>query len=146
VPVFGAKEKADVVRMLEKVPIFSPLSERQLGRLARDSLDKSFPEGTSIVKQGEKGIAFFLLLEGRADVRRNGRRLATLNPGDFFGEMALLDEEPRSADVVATQPTRCLVLSKWEFWGFALNEPRMLRGMLEEMARRLSRTNRSLSE
>lgn len=99
-----------------------------------------------MVKQGEKGLGFYLLLEGQVEVRRKGRRLATLGPGEFFGEMALFDDQPRSADVVALQPTRCLVLTKWEFWGFAMNQPRMLRGMLAEMARRLAETDRSLSE
>jgi CRP/FNR family transcriptional regulator, cyclic AMP receptor protein len=132
--------------MLEKVPIFSMLSERQLRGLAKDALERSYAEGAEVVKQGDKGVAFFLLLDGRVEVRRKGRRLATLGPGHFFGEMALFDNEPRTADVIATEPTRCLVLSKWEFWGFAMSEPRMLRGMLEEMARRLGATDRALSE
>jgi len=132
--------------MLEKVPIFSMLSERQLRGLAKDALERSYAEGAEVVKQGDKGVGFYLLLDGRVEVRRKGRRLATLGPGHFFGEMALFDNEPRTADVIATEPTRCLVLSKWEFWGFAMSEPRMLRGMLEEMARRLGATDRSLSE
>ncbi len=132
--------------MLENVPIFSGLTDRQLRRLARDTMERSFPEGATIVKQGEKGIGFYLLLDGRVEVRRKGRRLATLGPGHFFGEMALFAEEARSADVVATQPTRCLVLSRWEFWGVAMEEPRMLRGMLQEIAHRLSDTNRALTE
>ncbi len=132
--------------MLEKVPIFSSLTDRQLRRLARDAMERSFPEGAEVVKQGEKGVGFYLVLDGAVEVRRKGRRLANLGPGHFFGEMALFDEEPRSADVVATRPTRCLVLSRWEFWGFAMTQPQMLRGMLQEMARRLVATDRALSE
>ena len=145
-PVFEAKADATTLRMLQGVPIFSGLSDRQLRHLAKDSMGREFHEGDVVVKQGEKGLGFYLILDGRVEVRRKGRRLATLGPGHFFGEMALFDDEPRSADVVAIQPTRCLVLSKWEFWGFAMGQPRMLRGMLGEMARRLGNTDRALSE
>ncbi len=146
VAIFRAKVNEGTIRMLEKVPIFSMLTDRQLRSLAKDALERTYPDGANVVKQGEKGIGFYLLLEGGVEVRRKGRRLASLGPGQFFGEMALFDNEPRSADVIASQPTRCLVLSKWEFWGFAMGQPRMLRGMLEEMARRLGATNRALSE
>lgn len=146
VPALRVRVNDDVLRMLEKVPIFSGLTERQLRRLARDSLERTYPEGTAVVNQGEKGIGFYLLLDGRVEVRRKNRRLATLGPGHFFGEMALFDDEIRSADVVATETTRCLVLSRWEFWGFAMGQPGMLRGMLQEMARRLRSTNQALSE
>lgn len=145
-PVLRGEENESVVRMLEKVPIFSQLNDRQLRRLVRDSMERTFPEGTMVVKQGDKGVGFYLLLDGHVDVRRKGRRLASLGPGHFFGEMALFDEEPRSADVIATETTRCLVLSKWEFWGFAMGQPGMLRGMLKEMAHRLGETNRALTE
>ena len=144
--MFQPKVDAGVVGMLEKVPIFTSLSGRELRGLAKDGLGRSFPVGATVVKQGEKGVAFYLVLDGKVEVRRKGRRLATLGPGAFFGEMALFDNAPRSADVIATEPTRCLVLSKWEFWGFAQNKGRMLRGMLEEMARRLAATDQSLTE
>lgn len=132
--------------MLDKVPIFGSLSERQLRKLAQGLAQREFPEGTTVVKQGEKGIGFYLVLDGAVEVRRKGRKLASLRPGDFFGEMALFDETVRNADVVATKPTRCAVLAKWEFWGVAMDQPKMLRGMLEELARRLGETNRALTE
>ncbi len=140
------KVNAGVLRMLEKVPIFASLTDRQLRGLARDTLERTYSEGTMVVKQGDKGVGFYLILDGLVEVRRKGRRLASLGPGHFFGEMALFDDEPRTADVVAIQATRTLVLSKWEFWGFAMTQPAMLRGMLEEMARRLNNTDRALTE
>ncbi len=144
-PVFEAKIDGATLKMLQNVPIFSGLSERQLRHLAKDSMGREFKVGDTVVKQGEKGLGFYLLLDGHVEVRRKGRKLATLGPGHFFGEMALFDDQPRSADVIAIEPTRCLVLSKWEFWGVAMGEPRMLRGMLGEMARRLSNTDQALS-
>jgi CRP-like cAMP-binding protein len=132
--------------MLENVPIFAGLSARQLKGLARDAKERTYALGETVVKQGETGIGFYLLLDGHVDVRRKGRKLAVLGPGQFFGEMALFDNEPRTADVIAAQPTRCLVLSKWEFWGFAMGQPEVLRTILQEMARRLRETNQALSE
>lgn len=140
------KIDANVVEMLRNVPIFSGMTDRQLKTLAKDTQERSFPDGATVVRQGEKGIGFYLVLEGKVDVRRGGRRVASLGAGEFFGEMALFDEIARTADVVATGPTRCLVLSKWEFWGFAMDEPKVLRGMMEVMARRLGATEKALSE
>jgi CRP/FNR family transcriptional regulator, cyclic AMP receptor protein len=144
--MLGGKSNESVLRMLEKVPIFSGLTDRQLGRLARDAKVAPFEAGATVVKQGDKGVGLYLVLEGRVEARRKGRKLAALGPGQFFGEMALFDDQPRSADVIATEATRCLVLSKWEFWGFAMGEPKMLRSMLEELAHRLGETNRALAE
>jgi CRP/FNR family transcriptional regulator, cyclic AMP receptor protein len=135
-----------VLHMLEKVPIFSSLTDRERKSLAKDAAEKNFPEGATIVKQGDKGIGFYLVTEGRAEVRRKGRLLAKLGPGEFFGEMALFEEAPRTADVIASEPTRCLVFSRWEFWGFAMDKPRVLRSIVEELARRLGETDRALTE
>jgi CRP/FNR family transcriptional regulator, cyclic AMP receptor protein len=146
VPVLRSKVDAHTLAMLEKVPIFAGLSDKQLRHLAKDSLERTYNADTRIVEQGEKGAAFYLIMEGQAEVKRKGRKLATLGAGSFFGEMALFDEEPRSADVITTKPTRCLVLNKWEFWGFAMTQPAMLRDMLGELARRLSITNKALTE
>ncbi len=141
-----SQSDAAVVRMLEQVPMFSSLSNKQIRGLANGAKERDYAEGALVVKQGEPGVGFYLVLDGKVEVRRRGRSLASLGPGQFFGEMSLLDQEPRTADVVATKPTRCLILSKWEFWGFAMGEPKVLRTILEEMARRLRDTNRALSE
>ena len=144
--VFRPKIESSTLLMLEKVPLFASFTEKQLRSLAQDAKERSFAAGATVVSQGENGIGFYLMLEGRVEVRRGGKRLATHGPGAFFGEMALFNNEPRSADVVALEPTRCLVLSKWEFWSFAMDQPKLLRRMLEEMARRLTTSNRALSE
>jgi CRP-like cAMP-binding protein len=132
--------------MLGKAPIFSGLTERQLRSLAKTTKVVAYPANARIVKQGEPGIGLYILLSGQAEVRQGNRALARLGAGQFFGEMTLLDEQPRSADVVAVQPSECAVLSRWEFWGFAKGEPDVLQGVLRETARRLRETNRALSE
>ncbi len=145
-PVFASKANPAAMRMLEKVPIFSNLSDRERRSLSRVAVAKSYDAGSEIVKQGEKGVGFFLLTGGAAAVRRNGRLLKRLGPGDFFGEMALFDETPRSAGVFAIEPTDCLVFSRWDFWALAMDKPAVLRGMIEELARRLGETDRALSD
>ena len=74
------------------------------------------------------------------------RSLARLGAGQFFGEMSLFDNEPRSADVVALQPSRLVAVSKWEFWGFAASEPSVVLSVLEEMSRRLRAADHALAE
>jgi CRP/FNR family transcriptional regulator, cyclic AMP receptor protein len=146
VSVFKPKVDSDVVEMMAKVPIFTGMTDRQLHGLAKYAAGREYAEGATIVKQGEKGVGFYLILDGGVEVRGKSRRLATLHSGDFFGEMALFEQQPRSADVIALRKTRCLVLSRWEFWGFAMDKPRLLRGIIEELARRLGDTNRALTE
>jgi len=132
--------------MLGKAPIFASLTERQLKSLAKTAKVIAYPAQSRVVKQGEPGIGLYLLLSGEAAVLQGERVLARLGPGQFFGEMTLLDEQPRSADVVAVRPSECAVLSRWEFWGFAKGEPEVLQSVLREMARRLRATDRALSE
>jgi CRP-like cAMP-binding protein len=144
--ILQARGDPETVRLLQHVPIFAGLTPRQAGSMARDGKERTYPVGSVVVREGDEGQAFYLLLEGKVEVRRKSRRLATLGPGQFFGEMALFANQPRSADVVAVEPTRCLILARWEFWGFAMNQPKVLRTIIEEIARRLGETNKSLSE
>jgi CRP/FNR family transcriptional regulator, cyclic AMP receptor protein len=141
-----ARTPPDVAALLAQAPIFASLTDRQLKSLAKTAKVVAFPAQGRVVKQGEPGIGMYLLLTGAAEVRQGTRVLAKLGPGQFFGEMTLLDEQPRSADVVAVQPSECAVLSRWEFWGFAKTEPEVLQGVLKEMAHRLRETDRALSE
>ncbi|MGD0256620.1 MAG: cyclic nucleotide-binding domain-containing protein [Thermoplasmata archaeon] len=137
---------SQIAERLGQVSILGSLSQRQLKNLAGWVKIVAYNEGETIVKRGEGGVGLFLVLDGTAEVRRGGRKLAKLGAGQFFGELTLFDDLPRSADVVATEPSKVAVLSKWEFWGFAEGEPKVLRGILEEMSRRLRETNQALSE
>jgi CRP/FNR family transcriptional regulator, cyclic AMP receptor protein len=147
-PVSRAVEfpATQIVERLEKGSILGGLSQRQLKNLAKWVKVVAFEEGERIVKRGESGIGLYLILKGSAEVRRGSRSLARLEAGQFFGEVRLFDNQPRSADVVALRPSKLAVLSKWEFWGFAKSEPAVLRSILEEMVRRLRVTNQALSE
>jgi CRP/FNR family transcriptional regulator, cyclic AMP receptor protein len=140
------KPDPETVKMLAKVPIFASLKEKDVGKIAQIGLDRPFAAGQQLVKQGEKGIGFYLILSGTVEVSSGGKSLATLGPGQFFGEMALLDDQPRTADVVGTTAGHCLVVSPWEFWSFGANNPEVIRSLFQESVRRLRAAGKGFSE
>lgn len=122
---------------LSEIWLFSNCSRGQLriiGRLV-DELDVK--EGSLLVEQGALGHEFFFILEGTAVVSRNGRKVATLGPGKYFGELALLDRQPRSASVIAETPMRLLVLEQRAFNGLLEEAPAIGRKLLAAMAERI---------
>ena len=127
---------------LRKSSLLASLSERELKRLAGSVLVREIAKDSVIVRRGEKGIGFYVVLSGGVQIRKGSRTVARLGAGDYFGELALFDNRPRSADVVATEPTAVAVLSRWEFWGWGEDRPEVLRTILQEMARRLEETGR----
>jgi CRP-like cAMP-binding protein len=137
---------AQAQSMLSSVPLFAALDKKQIRNLVESAKERTFKAGDSIVKRGETGIGFYLILSGQAQVERAGQKVATLGAGQFFGEMALLDEQPRTADVKAVGPVRCLVLSSWEFWAAVGDEPEVLRALLKETVRRLRSSPAGLSD
>ncbi len=140
-PIARDDSKA-IAAELRKSALLSGLKDRQLKLLARHAQVREIAKDAVVVTRGEKGVGFYVILEGRVLVRKGSTVLARLGPGDFFGELALFEDKPRSADVIATEPTTVVVLSRWEFWGFASDKPEVLRSILTEMARRLSETSR----
>jgi len=133
-------ELKSIAAGLRKSALLQGLNDRALMRLAHYALVRKLTKDAVVVRRGEKGVGFFVILDGRVEARKGGKSLATLGPGDFFGELALFDNRPRSADVVALEPTTVIVLSRWEFWGFASKRPDILRTILQVMARRLEQT------
>ena len=127
--------------MLSRVPMFSSLGKKSLQTIADSASERTFNPGDAIVTQGEVGIGLFLVAEGQVNVEKSGKTVATLGPGNYFGEMALLDEQPRSANVRAASQARCLVLSPWEFWGTVGKDPEALRTLLKETVRRLRQSS-----
>lgn len=105
---------------LAKVELFEELERSDLERLAKVTVVRDFKAGDVIVKEGEMGVAFYVVAKGRVEVIKglgesNEQVVTTLGPDDFFGEMALFDNQLRSASVRATEETQCLVLTKWDF-------------------------------
>lgn len=122
---------------LANVPFFASLSKKDLQRLAKVSTEASVAAGRTLVEQGRTGHEFFLILEGNAVVRRNNRKITELGPGQYFGELAILDRGPRSATVVANTDMRVLVLGQREFVGVLDSIPGMALKILKAMAQRL---------
>lgn len=127
----------DATALIANVPFFEGLNEKTRRAIASRGKELSYNTGDSIVKEGSTGIGFYLILEGKAEVRKGKRLLATLDKGQFFGEMSLIDRQPRSADVVAVAPTRCWALASWGLTGLFEAYPEVAPNMLKELVKRL---------
>jgi CRP/FNR family transcriptional regulator, cyclic AMP receptor protein len=122
---------------LSKIWLFAPCSVRDL-RKVRQSLDEiSVEAGEVLVEEGSTGHEFFFIVKGTATVKRKGRKVTTLGPGQYFGELALLDRQPRSATVVAETDMELLVLEQRHFLGLIDTWPSLGRKLLGAMASRL---------
>jgi len=134
-------EAEKAVNVLAKVPLFKGLGKRQLEKLARIMVDRTCDEGEVIVPQGQTGYGFFVIASGAAKAvreRSDGSEVVvnTFGPGDFFGELSMLDDGPRTATVLATEPTRCLVLPRWNFLGVLRQDGEMTVSIMVELAKR----------
>lgn len=115
---------ANLADDLKQVRLFSCLSQRQLRKLSRDFKERTFSTGTTPVRQGQmSGIGFFIIADGEASASVDGREVARLGPGDYFGELGLIGERPRMATVTAETPLRCLELPTWHFRRFVKENP-----------------------
>ena len=123
--------------VLAQVPLFSMLSKKDLDWLAHQAHDRTFPAGAVLTEEGQSGATFGVIVEGRAAVSVRGRPVRALGPGDYFGEMALIDHSDRSAKVTADTELRCLLFVAWIFRPFALEHPESAWGLLEMMVRRV---------
>jgi CRP-like cAMP-binding protein len=139
-------ENDAVVDMLEKSSLWSGLDKQDFKAIVKISKQQKFLNGDTIVKKGDEGAGFYLVLDGAVEIRSDGNTLSKLGPGQFFGEMSVVDTQPRSADVVAVEPSRVLFLSAWSFKSLVSERPRIAVKMLQEFVRRLRNTDRALSE
>src|SRR5215208_3393241 len=128
---------ADVIESLKSVPLFTGVGDRELKRLANVMRESSFAEGEEIATEGRSGIGFFVIDHGNATVSLRGEIVRTLRPGDHFGEIALIDEGPRSATVTASTDLRCRGMAAWEFRSFVQEHPEVAWPLLETLASRL---------
>lgn len=127
----------NVANKLAQVPIFAGCSKRELAIIARAAKEVTHKEGTVIAREGERGIGLFLILEGQCNVSIGGKTKARLGPGDFFGEVALLDGGPRTATVTATTLVRLVGITGWVFRGLLMEHPSIALRTLESVAGRL---------
>ena len=128
---------SETVDLLSKVPIFSGLSKKELQRIAESVKEVAHREGAVLAREGESGLGFFLITDGTARAEVGGRARTRMGPGDFFGEISLLDGGPRTATVLAETPVRTLALTQWVFKSLIENNPSIASKMLKVMASRL---------
>jgi CRP/FNR family transcriptional regulator, cyclic AMP receptor protein len=120
-----------------RAPLFASLSKRDLRSLAEVTSVERFQAGSTVVKEGAPGTAFFVILEGRAKVVIGSRTVTGLGSGDFFGEISVLDGDPRTASVVADSSLLCLKLGGSHFLQLLFDQPKLMLKLLREVARRL---------
>jgi CRP-like cAMP-binding protein len=122
---------------LKAVPLFSQLSAKDLKNLAQSMHEKRYDAGQHVVTQGESGIGFFVILEGTAKVSVGGEERRTLRAGDYFGELAVLENEIRSASITADEGLRCAGMTAWHFRPFVRDHPDVAWALLTQLAGRL---------
>jgi CRP-like cAMP-binding protein len=122
---------------LANVPLFAACSKKDLQLVAKRAEDVKVESGKVLVSEGSAGAEFFVILEGTATVSRHGQQVATLGPGDFFGDLALLDRAPRNATITATSPMELIVLGQREFAALIDEVPGFAHKLLAGLARRL---------
>jgi CRP/FNR family transcriptional regulator, cyclic AMP receptor protein len=132
------------VRALARAPLFSELSKKDLTTLARLSEDVDVEPGTALCTQGQIGREFFVIVDGQVDVMRNGRPVKRSGGDEFFGEIALLEDVPRTATVIAKTPVQAFVLTSQDFSQLVKDSPSVERKVLTSLAHRLAELSNEL--
>jgi CRP/FNR family cyclic AMP-dependent transcriptional regulator len=132
------------IRHLQRVPLFSGFNEDELRRIAELSRIADAPAGSAVTQIGEPGESFFVIIDGTVAVRTPVGAGGQLHPGEFFGEMSLLDGEPRSATIVATTDLRLLIVDRSHFWQLLDETPDLIRRMLTILSRRVRRLEQTV--
>ena len=135
--VLHRNAKVDLIR---RAPLFSNCSRKELDAIAAIADEIDLPKGKTLIREGERGREFFVLLEGQADVRKGKRSIRTMGAGDFFGEIALIANTPRTATVVAKTPLRTLVITDRAFRALMDKMPELQGMVMQVLAERLNST------
>ena len=134
------------IEFLKRVDLFEDLDRRSLEAIANAAVEQTYTAGQEIVRQGDTGVGAFIIKKGRVEAVQdragNEHKLAEMKTGDVFGEMALLDEFPRSATVRAIEPTTCLGIQRWHFKGILESHPQIALALLPVLTKRLRNAER----
>ena len=126
------------VDLIKRAPLFAKLSKAKLNEVAAIADEIDLPKGKDLTREGERGREFFVLIEGQAEVRKGGRRVNMLGPGDFLGEISLITRVPRTATVTTNEPTRALVITDRAFAQLLRQSPEISQRVLEAVGERLA--------
>ena len=130
------KSTQPLAETIGTIPLFSGLDRKDRERIAGAGREVTFEKGKTILREGEPGLALLLILDGKVEVLKKGK-LVTLGKGRFFGEMTVIDDKPRSADVVAVAATRCFGLTAWAFAALVRTYLEIALAVMKELVRRL---------
>ena len=133
----GHNSKIDLIK---GVPLFSAASKQQLAEIASIADEIDLPEGKVLIKEGDSGREFFVLVDGTAEVERGGKKVALIGPGDFFGEIALISKTPRNATITTTSAVQALVITDRAFRTLLDHAPQIQIAVLTALAERLAPT------
>ena len=125
------------IEMLGSMPLFQGLDADDIEGIADRTIEVDYAAGGVIVREGEIGTGFFVVVSGAVHVVRDGETVSTLGRGEFFGELSVLDQRPRNAQVVAAESTSCLALASWDLEAVITEQPRVALAMLRVLAGRL---------
>lgn len=131
------------VQLLSKVPLFTECSQRELSKIASLADEIEVDKGTVLTKEGLPGRECFVVSEGKAKATLRGKKLASYGTGDVFGEMSLLDNEPRSATITAESDMVLFVVDSRSFWGLCEEAPSVTRKIMKAIAQRLRRVEKA---
>jgi CRP/FNR family transcriptional regulator, cyclic AMP receptor protein len=129
--------KTDPTESLRRVPLFAGLDRKELELLGKLAKEQRYEPGATIVRSGASGHGLYIIKEGKVAVVRDGQKVASMGPGQFFGEISVLDGGPRTAEVKAETDTVCLTLISWEIKPLLMDNAAITYKMLLEMAKRL---------
>jgi CRP/FNR family transcriptional regulator, cyclic AMP receptor protein len=129
------------LELLKAVPLFARCTKKELAEIATIADEIDLVEGKQLTKEGSRGREFFVLVEGSADVKRKRKKIGTMGPGDFLGEIALVTKTPRTATVTTTSPVRALVVSEQNFRRLLERSPEVQIKVLEALAERVAATS-----
>jgi CRP-like cAMP-binding protein len=125
------------LKLIQGVPLFSRLSKKGLEDVAMIADEIDLPAGKTLAKEGARGQEFVVIVEGEAEVQKDGATINTLSDGDFLGEIALVTKQPRTATVTTTKPTRALVITERDFLSLLKRSPEVGAGIVEALGERL---------
>ena len=137
--------RSDKVELLQNIPLFSRLSQRQLNTVAKYADVVERRKGAVLAKQGAQGMEAILIVDGRARVEGDGKAIAELGPGDVVGEMSVIDGKPRSATVIAETPMNLLVLHRRDFVSLMETVPGLQRQLLVTLCERVRQADQALT-
>jgi CRP-like cAMP-binding protein len=133
----GKNVKVDLIR---RAPLFASCSKKELAEVASIADEIDLPEGKILIKEGGQGREFFVLVDGTVDVIQGEETVASMGPGDFFGEIALVAKTPRTATIKATSPVRALVITDRAFRALLDRSPQVQNRVLRALAERVAQT------